>query len=150
MKDIDGLEPSSEKHETEVVLQPRLGIPIKVNIRVQINLVMGETKLMDDAKPFNNIVVPIMWVEQAIENLTPNLEFLLQLLFNYAPYIQTGTIVFLAMMGVAFFATGIIAYCLIPKHGAFGSNYPKNDVRYSAINMLPYIKRGIENPNPKP
>lgn len=40
LKDLTGLEPNYEKHETYIALEPTAGIPLEVRARIQINLWM--------------------------------------------------------------------------------------------------------------
>lgn len=63
---------------------------MKVRSPIQINLVMGGTKLNSRIKPFQNTVFPLMWAEISVDRLTDELILLLQMLFIIVPPIQTG------------------------------------------------------------
>lgn len=68
----------------------KLGIPMKVKSRIQINLVMGGTRFNSRIEPFQNTVVPLLWAEISVDKLTDELITLIQLLFLYLPYVQLG------------------------------------------------------------
>ncbi|XP_055381260.1 scavenger receptor class B member 1 [Condylostylus longicornis] len=112
---IEGLDPSEEKHGSEIVLQPQLGIPMKVRSRIQLNLLMGEIKFNSDMRPFRNIVLPIIWIDMGVESLTPGLLFLLYLLFSILPYAQITLIIILYAGGIAAFLKAILYIRWIPN-----------------------------------
>lgn len=41
----------------------RLGVPIRVKSRMQLNLVCGETKFNADVQRFDGMTVPVIWIE---------------------------------------------------------------------------------------
>lgn len=63
---------------------------MKVESRIQINLVMGSTRFNTKTTNFQNTVLPIFWAEIKVDRLTDELIFLLQMLFIFMPPIQTG------------------------------------------------------------
>ena len=60
---VDGLSPNEEKHGSVIILQPNLGAPMKVNTRAQLNLLIDETKFNSQIKKFDNMVIPVIWLE---------------------------------------------------------------------------------------
>jgi len=119
----------------------KLGVPFKVHTRLQINLVMGETKFNHEIKKFNHLTLPFMWAEVAIEELTPWLDFLLKMLFNVLPIVQKTIVYLLFLAAVSCLATTILIY-LIYKLSAEQPSIPKRSIKYSAV--FPYIKREIQ------
>lgn len=110
---VEGLNPIKEKHDSVIALQPvsynflapnpnpitnchffihlqQIGVPMKVESRVQINLVMGSTRFNTKIEKFQNTAIPIFWAEIKLDRLTDELIFLLQMLFITMPPIQTG------------------------------------------------------------
>lgn len=72
---------------------------IEANIRVQVNLVMGETKFNDDIKRFDNSVLPIFFVEIIVERIPLGAEIMLGLLFRILPAIQICLVVVFGIVG---------------------------------------------------
>jgi scavenger receptor class B, member 1 len=76
-----GLNPQKEKHQTKIAIQPvslkrwkkiflktnfnfqRLGITINFQMRTQLNLMTGTTKFNSDIDKFDNLAIPLGWVE---------------------------------------------------------------------------------------
>ncbi|KAG4067259.1 hypothetical protein HA402_000250, partial [Bradysia odoriphaga] len=124
LDEVDGLQPNAEKHGSEIVLQPT------------------KTKFNSRVKPFDNIVLPIVWLEISVERLTPGLIVLLHLLFNILPYVQVGLVCLLCVLGVSLFAVAAISHCFCTT--ARNEYSPKRDVKQSAIYWFPYIKKEFE------
>ncbi|KAJ6637985.1 Scavenger receptor class B member 1 [Pseudolycoriella hygida] len=145
LNEVDGLEPNAERHSSEIILQPQLGVPMRVHSRLQINLLLNKSKFNSRVKPFDNTVIPIVWVEISVERLTPGLIILLHLLFNILPYVQLGAVCLLCVFGVSLFAVAALSHCFSSASSASKSDYnPKRDIKYSAIYKFPYIKRKLE------
>ncbi|KAJ8971442.1 hypothetical protein NQ314_000698 [Rhamnusium bicolor] len=65
--DIVGMKPNKENHEVFISLEPRTGIPLKVNAAFQINLKLEPVegiKLLTDVK---TILMPAFWFKQTAE-----------------------------------------------------------------------------------
>ncbi|XP_058118368.1 scavenger receptor class B member 1 [Anopheles ziemanni] len=136
---IDGLSPNKEKHDAVIIMQPQLGIPMQANIRVQISL-LTNISFNSELKPFHNSVIPLIWAEMSLEKLTPELILLLNILFGVAPYLQTGLVCLLALLGASLLATaGLVLLC---STEATTFEYdPRKSIRYSTVNMIPYPLR---------
>uniref|UniRef100_A0A0A9YEL4 Scavenger receptor class B member 1 n=2 Tax=Lygus hesperus TaxID=30085 RepID=A0A0A9YEL4_LYGHE len=63
---VEGLAPSQEKHESMALIQPKLGVPLEVRIRVQLNLKVTHSSLQSN---FPSIVFPVVWVEEGAEEI---------------------------------------------------------------------------------
>ncbi|XP_061505883.1 scavenger receptor class B member 1 isoform X1 [Anopheles gambiae] len=136
---IDGLSPNKEKHDAVIIMQPQLGIPMKANIRVQISL-LTNVSFNSELRPFHNTVIPLIWAEMSLEKLTPELILLLNLLFGIAPYLQTGFVCVLALLGASLIATA--ALVLLCSSDATTFEYdPRKSIRYSTVNIIPYPLR---------
>ncbi|XP_043475556.1 scavenger receptor class B member 1-like [Leptopilina heterotoma] len=70
IEQFDGLNPQKELHETFIDLHPHLGVPIGGHSRIQLNL---EARKADGVPYFGKIkdgtILPLMWMEAAIENI---------------------------------------------------------------------------------
>lgn len=101
---------------------------MRVHSRLQINLLLDKTKFNSRVKPFDNIVLPIMWIEISVEQLTPGLKILLHLLFNILPYAQVGSVCLLCVLGVSLFAVAAISHCFsTTSENVYKS--PKGDIK---------------------
>ncbi|XP_025830751.1 scavenger receptor class B member 1 isoform X2 [Agrilus planipennis] len=70
---FEGLYPDKEKHETYFKIQPKLGVPVEAKVRVQLNLRVEQAENVRPVSRFPNIVYPIMWLEEGIDELTPSI-----------------------------------------------------------------------------
>lgn len=61
------MNPSKEDHEFSVAVEPRTGIPLKINAQLQINVLMKPYEWT----PLNNvpeIMMPMFWFRQAVSS----------------------------------------------------------------------------------
>ncbi|XP_015586555.1 scavenger receptor class B member 1 [Cephus cinctus] len=68
---VSGLKPVPKLHETYFKIQPKLGVPVEGKVRVQLNLKVERQANIGVVANFPDIVFPIMWLEEGIEELTP-------------------------------------------------------------------------------
>lgn len=64
--------PSKEKHEFSIAVEPRTGIPLKINAQLQINVLMKRYEWTPTFLNVPEIMLPMFWFRQAAE-LTPEL-----------------------------------------------------------------------------
>lgn len=83
---------------------------MRVHSRIQINLLMDTTKFNSRTRPYDNIVLPVVWLEIAVERLTPGLIVLLHMLFNVLPYMQAAVVCMLCVIGVGMFACAALLF----------------------------------------
>ncbi|XP_017792613.1 PREDICTED: scavenger receptor class B member 1 [Habropoda laboriosa] len=70
---VHGLNPDRDRHETYFKIQPKLGVPLEGKVRVQLNLKVEHQPQIGVVSSFTDIVFPIMWLEEGIEELTPSI-----------------------------------------------------------------------------
>lgn len=58
-----GTNPVKEKHESLFVIEPSSGLPLKVRVRYQINMALGNVESIANVKQFSNMVLPMLWTE---------------------------------------------------------------------------------------
>lgn len=66
MDNLDGLNPKKDLHDTYVVVEPKLGIPLEHCIRAMGSLVVGERispVYPSDVQLFRGMVMPLFWLE---------------------------------------------------------------------------------------
>ncbi|KAG8232412.1 hypothetical protein J437_LFUL013984, partial [Ladona fulva] len=67
---VEGLKPDQKKHETYFKIQPKLGVPLEAQVRVQMNLKVESAPGIQPVAKFPDIVFPIIWVEEGVADLT--------------------------------------------------------------------------------
>ncbi|KAK6644994.1 hypothetical protein RUM43_001270 [Polyplax serrata] len=68
---VEGLKPDVEKHQTVFKIQNKLGVPLEGLVRVQMNLKISKVSNIKVVAKFPDIIFPIMWIEEGVEELTP-------------------------------------------------------------------------------
>lgn len=85
---VEGMSPDPEKHDTIFAVQPEVGVPTMVKTRLQTNLVVKKTRFIPRVKPFNNLVMPIFWMQVELLGLPFSVNFLIVLLLQVGPVAQ--------------------------------------------------------------
>lgn len=104
---------------------------------------MDSTRFNSRVRPYEDLVLPIVWIEIGVERLTPGLIVLLQMLFDILPYVQAGCVFLLCIFGVSMFAAAALSYFWIsshPKEKEMNTIYGKcefNDEFSSQLNDKP-------------
>lgn len=62
-KGVLGTNPTKEQHESLFVVEPSSGLPLKVRVRYQINMALGNLETIANVKEFSNMVLPMLWTE---------------------------------------------------------------------------------------
>ncbi|EDW16190.1 scavenger receptor class B member 1 [Drosophila mojavensis] len=88
LRAFDGLNPNESRFTSTVMLQPQLGVPLHVHVRLQANQVVGNIKFNRLMEPFENLVLPLLWVDLTIENLPMSLQLLTHALKYALPILQ--------------------------------------------------------------
>ncbi|XP_078035478.1 scavenger receptor class B member debris buster [Augochlora pura] len=68
---VEGLKPNQEVHGTYFKIQSKLGVPLEGKVRLQLNLKVEHQPNIGVVSRFPDIVFPIMWLEEGVEELTP-------------------------------------------------------------------------------
>ncbi|KAJ8688359.1 hypothetical protein QAD02_024154 [Eretmocerus hayati] len=110
---IEGLHPDRKKHESFVILQPDIGIPMHVHSRLQTNLVMRETHYDEKIKRFNNLTIPLFWTDLTIPSLPTDIELLLKLGVVFAPMGQVAFVFILGLGGLSLICYALARLSLI-------------------------------------
>ncbi|KAL1502115.1 hypothetical protein ABEB36_007307 [Hypothenemus hampei] len=84
-----GLNPDPEKHGSYFIIEPASGMPLKLASRYQINMALGDLKNIANADKFNNMVLPMLWIEIGMYGLPRNLKIRFKLYLEILPIAQT-------------------------------------------------------------
>ncbi|EDW67869.1 scavenger receptor class B member 1 [Drosophila virilis] len=88
LKPFEGLSPNESRFTSTFMMQPQLGVPLHVHMRLQANQVVGNIKFNRLMEPFENLVLPLLWVDLTIENLPLSLQVLVHALKTGFPLLQ--------------------------------------------------------------
>lgn len=157
VEDIDGINPDPEKHSTRVIVEPTTGVLMKVNSKMQINLVIHPTSYNPRIKPFSNMIIPLFWSEMVIDNIPDNLMLLIRLGAQIGPIVQTVIIWLLAIAGIVIFMLLVPAMFSIinqqqqqqqqetmqteNRRNSDDLRIPLNYGQYATIRILPAVKK---------
>ncbi|XP_050527772.1 scavenger receptor class B member 1-like isoform X2 [Daktulosphaira vitifoliae] len=97
---IDGISPEREKHESVMAIQPDIGIPLMINTRLQLNLVVNTKERNNRARKFDGLTLPVFWVHLEVKKLPESLVNLLFLCFCLGPLLLKMVILLLALVGI--------------------------------------------------
>ncbi|XP_058793511.1 scavenger receptor class B member 1 [Phymastichus coffea] len=98
---VDGLNPMPELHETFFKIQPKLGVPVEGKVRVQLNLKVEHQPQITAVSNFTDIVFPIMWLEEGVDELTPSIQRWVYLATTFADIAVPLTTYGLILVGLA-------------------------------------------------
>lgn len=103
---VVGMNPEVEKHKFQLAVEPFTGIPVQIDGRIQINMMMTADDDFDIFRGINEFLMPLFWFEQHV-SLTADLASKAKLAMNLEDY---GRYVGIALtcLGGVFFIVGII------------------------------------------
>uniref|UniRef100_A0A1L8EDC3 Putative plasma membrane glycoprotein cd36 n=1 Tax=Haematobia irritans TaxID=7368 RepID=A0A1L8EDC3_HAEIR len=102
---ITGMKPDPEKHRFRLAVEPFTGIPLQIDGRVQINLMITPDNDYDIYRGVKEFLLPLFWFEQSV-GLTEDLAKKAKLVINLESYGRYFGIA-LTCLGGLFFITGI-------------------------------------------
>ncbi|XP_032674774.1 scavenger receptor class B member 1 [Odontomachus brunneus] len=68
---VVGLNPVEDLHNSYIKIQPKLGVPLEAKLRLQMNLMVKRQPNIAAIANFPDIIFPIMWLEEGMEELPP-------------------------------------------------------------------------------
>jgi len=120
--EVEGLNPSEEKHGTYFVINEESGLPLNVSVKMQINMALGDLSKMDKVKKFSHMVLPMLWTDIMMPGLPDSMSTRFYIYLNVGRLAQTlATYIFL-VGGVAFILLSLASAILIPKMSLISSN----------------------------
>lgn len=131
LEQVEGLKPDKEKHDFTITIHPKIGLPLEAKIRVQINLRIPTTTYNYKVEPFNNLVLPLFWVELSIDSIPANVKFYIQLLYHILPLVQE--IIMFVSLTVGILMIFGSALALVLSTDEEGRRLTRMNVKYSEI-----------------
>ncbi|VVC45242.1 Hypothetical protein CINCED_3A005523 [Cinara cedri] len=111
---VEGMNPDQKVHETYFFVNPLTGLPVKLYVRMQINLALGDISGIANTEYCSNQVLPLVWTEIGFERLPDHM------LTKFFVYLRVGPVLFTVLQygllvgGVAFIALTVITSLFIP------------------------------------
>lgn len=105
---VQGLNPTAENHTFKIILEKFSGVPLMVNARLQINILMEPVTDMNVFKDLPKLYMPMMWFHQHAE-MTP------ELASNLTPLAELGEMGLWALMALTAVGLSLIIIGLVLK-----------------------------------
>uniref|UniRef100_A0A224XN62 Scavenger receptor class B member 1 n=2 Tax=Triatominae TaxID=70999 RepID=A0A224XN62_9HEMI len=113
---VEGIsEPDPEKHGFWLDVQPNMGVALRAQARIQINLAVSQVKDIKQVETFPDIVFPIMWFEDGISGLPVEVTNLLNLATTVPPVLRTALLYILFIAGALLLVLSV--FCLVRNSG---------------------------------
>ncbi|KAK5638325.1 hypothetical protein RI129_012620 [Pyrocoelia pectoralis] len=101
LQEIGGLSPDPQKHSFYIVIHPESGLTLEAKFRLQLNLNVPNTSFNYRTRPFNDLVLPLLWFELSIDGPPTIIKIAIQLLYVILPTVQNIFKVIFALLGIA-------------------------------------------------
>lgn len=110
---VEGLTPPDpELHEAALVYEPNTGIAIKADKRLQINILLEPDSLLSLYKPItDDLLVPIVWVNENGELTEDDANLLTSLLYDIEAAMEIVQIIILVVGGLLFISAVYYLTC---------------------------------------
>lgn len=135
IEQIDGIKPEKEIHDSIVTVFPELGVPLEAHLRVQINLAMPRTKFNSKTKPFNDLTIPLFWLELAVDDIPLIVNVCLTLFYYVLPVFFTVLIWLCGIFGLSMIAISALFTFFMPQSGTPFED-PYGSIDYSPIRII--------------
>lgn len=107
-ENITGMIPDKEKHELSIALEPKTGVPLKVNAQLQLNLLVMHDDVMSMFKNVKNTFVPMLWFTQEAR-LTSDYASIIKFILILRT-LGTVTLLGLAAIGILIMSIGFFLF----------------------------------------
>ena len=133
---VVGMNPVAEQHDTFLKINPEFGIPLSANLRIQINLDVPETRYNHRTAPFNNMMVPMFWLELNINDIPRDIQFYMSAALRVMPVVQEVCMWLMYLVGMSMVCASVLMTLYFPPERQLEDPYGHR-VGYSPILMLP-------------
>ncbi|XP_003708422.1 protein croquemort [Megachile rotundata] len=107
-ENITGMIPDREKHELSIALEPKTGVPLKVNAQLQLNLLLLHDDVMSMFKNVTNTFVPMLWFTQEAR-LTSDYASIIKFILILRT-LGSVTLIGIAAIGVLIISIGVFLF----------------------------------------
>ena len=105
---VEGLKPDQEKHEFNVEVIPRTGLPLKARARMQINVQLTNVSEIKPADGLRPMVFPIIWFQDGIPEMPEETQEQLRMSANLPEIMKISVLSLSFIFGCALFIGAII------------------------------------------
>lgn len=91
--------PSADKHQLFIDVQPMMGTALRARARIQINLAVSQVRDIKQVATFPDIIFPIMWFEDGIDELPAEMRSLMKMAVDVPPVARAAVSGALAAIG---------------------------------------------------
>lgn len=99
LEDVVGLSPDPSKHNFYAVIHPESGLVLEGKFRLQLNLNVPDNAFNYKTRPYDNLVMPLLWLELSIDGPPTLFRIGIELLFVVLPWVQRVLKVMFAFLG---------------------------------------------------
>uniref|UniRef100_A0A1B0CMS0 Plasma membrane glycoprotein cd36 n=1 Tax=Lutzomyia longipalpis TaxID=7200 RepID=A0A1B0CMS0_LUTLO len=114
VKKLEGMTPSEEAHGSFIIAEPLTGVPLRECARSQSNIFVSKLSGFSnpDLMRFSEMVVPMIWLEYCMLELTPLINLALSFVVLYMEPLQyVGSMVCLALGSIALLLVALKLLC---------------------------------------
>ncbi|KAG6457002.1 lysosome membrane protein 2 [Manduca sexta] len=100
-KRVEGLNPDREKHDSYILIEPRIGLTVETSLSIQLNLLLGDLRYMSDLAKFSDMLLPQVSLKLTLPELPAATKNSLTLLYVTGPQILLGLEIASALLSLA-------------------------------------------------
>ncbi|XP_018561595.1 scavenger receptor class B member 1-like [Anoplophora glabripennis] len=126
---VNGLNPNMKDHGSVAKVQPDLGVPLdESTLKIQVNLEVGKTRFNSKTRPFNDLTIPLFWIELTCNELPTTVYYLVTLIVSVLPVAEVVLKYLLLLMGLAMISgaallTLFFSKTVVPRSLSIASEY---------------------------
>ena len=139
---VDGLAPDPVKHSMFFDVDPRLGLPMQVRARFQVNFPTFNMSTIKLLRSMPSIVFPVMWAETVVDGLPSRVVNLVTMAREVPTQVEIGAIIL--WVALCLVALGILAVIFFRERSEL--NMDSKDVRHEFESSGTYTSGGHVNP----
>jgi len=151
LDDVEGLEPRQERHQFHIDILPAMGVGMRASVTTQINLVMQETEHVQQLEGIRDIIFPVLWFQDGLDELSDEETVSLLKMAVHAPE-TARSIMYPSLFVIGSFMILAVAAFLVRKvvrsnnNVADSNTTPTNGSTKSGSDPL---KNGLTIPRPR-
>ncbi|XP_022199690.1 scavenger receptor class B member 1 isoform X1 [Nilaparvata lugens] len=115
LKAVEGLHPDPKLHTTFFTVNPESGLPLRLSVKMQINMALGDLSSMAKVERFAHQVIPMLWTDIYMDGLPSDVSTRFYMYLNVAPATLSVIIYMLLIGGVAFMVLSVAVGFCVPR-----------------------------------